>query len=149
MIEYFTENKLIQTILKSSLRENAGRRGVKASASGASFFVHFPAFRPRFEGNRIKNAIYYSYPDTEIIVSGKKVQANIVITFQNQGKTIPQQKLVALFDKFFRLDDARTSNTGGTGLGLAIAKDIVNLHGGNITAESQDEITIFTITLPS
>mgnify|MGYP000552243568 FL=1 len=77
------------------------------------------------------------------------MQANVVITFQNQGKTIPQQKLVALFDKFFRLDDARTSNTGGTGLGLAIAKDIVNLHGGNITAESQDEITIFTIILPS
>lgn len=85
----------------------------------------------------------------KLLSAEKKVQANIVITFQNQGKTIPQQKLVALFDKFFRLDDARTSNTGGTGLGLAIAKDIVNLHGGNITAESQDEITIFTITLPS
>jgi two-component system sensor histidine kinase VanS len=108
-----------------------------------------PVKLARVFNNILKNAIYYSYPDTEIIVSGKKVQANIVITFQNQGKTIPQQKLVALFDKFFRLDDARTSNTGGTGLGLAIAKDIVNLHGGNITAESQDEITIFTITLPS
>ena len=56
---------------------------------------------------------------------------------------------MALFDKFFRLDDARTSNTGGTGVGLSIAKDSVNLHGGKITAESQDEITIFTITLPS
>lgn len=108
-----------------------------------------PVKLARVFNNILKNAIYYSYPDTEIIVSGKKVQANVVITFQNQGKTIPQQKLVALFDKFFRLDDARTSNTGGTGLGLAIAKDIVNLHGGNITAESQDEITIFTIILPS
>lgn len=108
-----------------------------------------PVKLARVFNNILKNAIYYSYPDTEIIVSGKKVQANVVITFRNQGKTIPQQKLVALFDKFFRLDDARTSNTGGTGLGLAIAKDIVNLHGGNITAESQDEITIFTITLPS
>lgn len=108
-----------------------------------------PVRLARVFNNILKNAIYYSYPDTEIIVSGKKAQGNVVITFQNQGKTIPQQKLTALFDKFFRLDDARTSNTGGAGLGLAIAKNIVELHGGSIAAESQNETIIFSVVLPS
>ena len=71
-----------------------------------------------------------------------------MLRFQNQGKTIPEQKLAALFDKFFRLDEARTSNTGGAGLGLAIAKDIIALHGGDIWAESSDEVTAFIISLP-
>ena len=107
-----------------------------------------PVRLARVFNNILKNAIYYSYPDTEIIIIGKKQYENIVITFQNQGKTIPQQKLTSIFDKFFRLDDARTSNTGGAGLGLAIAKDIVELHGGSIAAESQNETIIFRVVLP-
>lgn len=107
-----------------------------------------PVRLARVFNNILKNAIYYSYPDTEIIIIGKKLYENIVITFQNQGKTIPQQKLTSIFDKFFRLDDARTSNTGGAGLGLAIAKDIVELHGGSIAAESQNETIIFRVVLP-
>lgn len=102
----------------------------------------------RVFNNILKNAISYSYPDTEIIVSGKKGQKNIIISFQNRGKTIPKQKLMALFDKFFRLDEARTTNTGGSGLGLAIAKDIITLHGGSITAESDNETTTFIVSLP-
>lgn len=102
----------------------------------------------RVFNNILKNAISYSYSNTEILVQGKTVQGNVIISFQNKGKTIPKQKLTALFDKFFRLDEARTSNTGGAGLGLAIAKDIITLHGGSITAESNDEITIFTVSLP-
>ncbi len=102
----------------------------------------------RVFNNILKNAISYSYPNTEIKINGKKEQGNIVVSFQNQGKTIPHQKLGALFDKFFRLDESRTSNTGGTGLGLAIAKDIIELHGGKISAESQNETTIFIVSLP-
>lgn len=49
---------------------------------------------------------------------------------------------------FFRLDEARRSNTGGAGLGLAIAKEIVELHGGSITAESDREVTTFRVSLP-
>ena len=53
-----------------------------------------------------------------------------------------------MFEKFFRLDEARTANTGGAGLGLAIAREIVTLHGGSISAESKNERTTFWILLP-
>ena len=71
------------------------------------------------------------------------------ITFANRGKTIPAQKLDAIFEKFFRLDDARSTNNGGAGLGLAIARDIVTLHRGTITADSADEVTTFTVKIPN
>ena len=57
-------------------------------------------------------------------------------------------KLSQIFEQFFRLDSARGTTTGGAGLGLAIAKEIVELHGGTIAAESQDEHIAFTVRLP-
>lgn len=102
----------------------------------------------RVFNNILKNAIAYSYPNTEILVKCIGVRNTVYVTFSNMGKTIPAQKLDAIFEKFFRLDDARSTNSGGAGLGLAIAKDIVTLHGGNITADSADEVTTFTVELP-
>ena len=58
------------------------------------------------------------------------------------------QKLEAIFEKFFRMDEARSSNTGGAGLGLAIARDIISLHKGTISAQSKDDEIIFWVTLP-
>ncbi|MBC2425529.1 sensor histidine kinase, partial [Clostridium beijerinckii] len=100
----------------------------------------------RVFNNILKNAISYSYPDTEIIVGAKAIDASVQITFCNHGKTIPASKLDAIFDKFFRLDETRATNTGGAGLGLAIAKEIITLHGGSIIAESENEITTFFMT---
>ena len=54
-----------------------------------------------------------------------------------------------IFEKFYRLDDSRSTETGGAGLGLAIAKEIVELHGGRIMAKSDDMRTRFIVTLPS
>lgn len=68
---------------------------------------------------------------------------------QNRGKTIPAHQLDALFEKFFRLDEARSTATGGAGLGLAIAKEIVTLHGGSISAHSEQGVTTFTVELPT
>lgn len=70
------------------------------------------------------------------------------IVFQNEGHTIPKEKLNAIFEKFYRLDESRTSYTGGAGLGLAIAKEIVVRHGGTITAASADNRVSFTIRIP-
>lgn len=102
----------------------------------------------RVFNNILKNAISYSYPNTPIKVCAGKREKDIFICFINQGKTIPAEKLNAIFEKFFRLDEARSTNTGGAGLGLAIAKEIVTLHGGTINASSEDEMTTFSVTLP-
>lgn len=102
----------------------------------------------RVFNNILKNAIAYSYPGTTIIIRAQQKGTAVEIHFRNKGKTIPSHKLNAIFEKFFRLDEARTTNTGGAGLGLAIAEEIVSLHGGSITAESENEVTTFTVSLP-
>ena len=98
--------------------------------------------------NILKNAIAYSYPDTAIDIRAEQTNTEISISFINRGRTIPEHKLHSVFEKFFRLDEARTANTGGAGLGLAIAREIVTLHGGSISAESKNERTTFWILLP-
>ncbi len=102
----------------------------------------------RVFNNIMKNAVAYSYSDTEIIISAEKKDNSVVITFQNQGQTIPSEKLSTIFEKFYRMDEARTSVTGGSGLGLAIAKEIVTLHEGTITAQSKDNTVTFIVSLP-
>ncbi|MFC0905765.1 vancomycin resistance histidine kinase VanS [Clostridium sp. MT-14] len=102
----------------------------------------------RVFNNILKNAIAYSYENSVIDISAERKDKNIVITFTNQGNPIPQEKLETIFEKFFRLDTSRSTNTGGAGLGLAIAKEIVNAHGGNIFVQSNTENTVFTVVLP-
>ena len=96
----------------------------------------------------IKNAVNYSKENTDIDISilNKENQATVKIT--NKGKQIPKEKLDKIFEKFYRLDSSRTSKTGGSGLGLAIAKEIVELHGGRIYAESDMKETTFSVILP-
>ena len=98
--------------------------------------------------NLLRNAIAYSYTDTEIQIEARSRGLDIVITFRNQGHEIPEQKLKTIFEKFYRVDNARSSQTGGSGLGLSIAKRIVELHGGTIEASSDWEHTTFTVVLP-
>ena len=107
-----------------------------------------PGKLARVFNNILKNAAAYSFPGTEILISAEEKENVIVISFANQGKTIPAEKLASLFEKFYRLDEARNSNTGGAGLGLAIAKEIISLHGGVLTADSQNDTVVFTVTLP-
>lgn len=111
--------------------------------------VHADAMKlARVFNNILKNAVAYSYPGSVIKIVAESTEKEVRILFQNKGKTISKQKLDMLFEKFFRLDDARATNTGGAGLGLAIAKEIVALHGGTIAADSEEEMTTFTVTLP-
>lgn len=70
------------------------------------------------------------------------------MTITNHGETIPNNKLEHIFDKYFRADENYQVNEKGTGLGLAIAKEIVRMHNGSITVASENETTVFTITLP-
>lgn len=102
----------------------------------------------RVFNNILKNATAYSYPNTEISIAAHKQNTNIVITIQNHGKTLSQEQLKDIFEKFNRLDEARLSDTGGAGLGLSIAEEIIHLHGGEIIATSQNDTICFTVTLP-
>lgn len=98
--------------------------------------------------NLIRNAVNYSYVKTDIFLCMQQKDDRVEILVRNKGKTIPPEKLGHIFEQFFRLDSARSSKTGGTGLGLAIAKEIVELHGGSIKAESADESISFMVELP-
>ena len=98
--------------------------------------------------NLLRNAVLYSFDHTEIELFVTQERDSVVIKFVNRGDTIPQEKLDRIFEQFYRLDSARSTKSGGAGLGLAIAKQIVELHGGTITAHSEDETIAFTVTLP-
>ena len=99
--------------------------------------------------NLLKNAIAYSTPGTPIHLWAEQADGQAQFFVQNRGKTIPAHQLDALFEKFFRLDEARSTATGGAGLGLAIAKEIVTLHGGSISAHSEQGVTTFAVELPT
>ena len=99
--------------------------------------------------NVIDNAIKYTprggSVQASLIRSGKRA----IIRVTDTGIGIPQADLPHVFDRFYRVDKARSRATGGTGLGLSIVKQIVALHGGTITAESEEgKGSTFTIDLP-
>ena len=98
--------------------------------------------------NILRNAVSYCYPNTKIRIQAEMTEEGNRIVFSNRWKQIPKEQLGTIFEKFYRLDEARHSTTGGAGLGLAIAKEIVELHGGTIWAESDDEETRFIVMLP-
>ena len=98
--------------------------------------------------NLLRNAVIYSFYDTNIHITAVEMDGNMVIQFQNYGDTIPGEKLERIFEQFYRLDTSRSTSSGGAGLGLAIAKQIVELHRGTITAKSHDDQIEFTVILP-
>ncbi len=103
----------------------------------------------RVFNNILKNAASYAAPHSEIVISAVKQEGAVEIAIENHGPTIPADKLNTIFERFYRIDDARSTGNCGAGLGLAIAKEIVTLHGGTITAQSENQITTFTVTLPA
>lgn len=97
--------------------------------------------------NLLRNAVSYSQPGGDINIRLRQQEGRLYLSVQNFGVTIPEEKLERIFDQFFRLDSARATRSGGAGLGLAIAKEIVELHGGTISAESSDGQVTFTVVL--
>lgn len=122
-----------------------------AEAPGAPLEMTADAARlARVLANLLRNAVAYSREGTDIRVSAARMAPDLVrIEVTDTGSTIPSHKLDTIFDRFFRLDEARASATGGAGLGLAIAREIVELHGGTIAAASENGVTTFTVELPT
>ena len=86
--------------------------------------------------NIISNAIKYNRPEGSVTVSGGSEDTSVFIRVVDTGLGIPEEDLPRIFERFYRVDKARSRQRGGTGLGLAIAKEIANAHGGDIIFDS-------------
>lgn len=102
----------------------------------------------RVFNNLIANALKYGQGAKHIFLDAQKIGSEVVVKVSNDGAQIPNDSLSQLFDRFYRVEESRSQETGGTGLGLAIAQSIVTLHGGYIYADSSPELTSFVMHLP-
>ena len=99
--------------------------------------------------NLVENAINYSPDGTRVAVALRKKEALAEISISDQGVGIPDKDIERIFERFYRVDPARSRATGGTGLGLSIVKHVVNNHGGDISVWSVEGAgSTFTIRLP-
>ena len=99
--------------------------------------------------NLLSNSIAYSMENTTITIDVKEVEEDVVIDVKDEGIGINESELGRLFERFYRVDQARSRDSGGTGLGLAIVKHLIEVHGGTINVESKLNVgTCFSIRIP-
>jgi two-component system sensor histidine kinase SenX3 len=99
--------------------------------------------------NLIENAINYSPEGTTVSITSTLQDSIIDIAVTDQGIGIPESEIERIFERFYRVDPARSRQTGGTGLGLSIVKHVVNKHGGDIKVWSSENVgSTFSIRLP-
>ena len=100
--------------------------------------------------NLVANAVNYSAPGTRVAVSVRSQERLVEIAVADQGRGIPESEQTRIFERFYRVDTARSRETGGTGLGLAIVKHICANHGGEVTVWSEPgHGSTFTMRLPA
>jgi two-component system, OmpR family, sensor histidine kinase SenX3 len=101
-------------------------------------------------GNLLDNAIKYSDEGATVAVSTATDGRTVDITIADQGIGIPERDLERIFERFYRVDRARSRETGGTGLGLAIVRHVATNHGGEVRVQSQEgQGSTFTLTIPA
>jgi two-component system phosphate regulon sensor histidine kinase PhoR len=125
--------------------------GVKLQSAGApdSFVMADPDAMNQVFGNLIENALKYAKDGKRIRVGAKLLDSEVQFTVQDFGPGIASEHLERIFERFYRIDKARSRESGGTGLGLAIVKHIVQAHGGRIWADSElGKGVAFHFTLP-
>lgn len=99
--------------------------------------------------NLMENAVKYNLPGGEITLAGKGEEAWAVLTVEDTGVGIPEEDIDRIFNRFYRVDKARSRAAGGTGLGLSIVRDTARRHGGDVTAHRREgKGTCFTVRLP-
>jgi len=111
-----------------------------------------PMHPPLFEQavmNLVQNAVKYTHPHTVVTLAAFEENGTCVVEVRDRGPGIPRKHHDRLFERFYRVDKARSREVGGTGLGLSIVKHIAQLHGGNIEVRSvPDQETVFRLSLP-
>ena len=128
--------------------EEAGLQYELESNVPALMLTADPNLLARLFENLVNNAIKYGAEGKRIRVKIRGTETQAEVRVINYGKVIPADELPLIFDKFYRVEQSRSSSTGGTGLGLAIAKNIVEMHGGTIAVTSDLSGTSFNVTLP-
>jgi two-component system phosphate regulon sensor histidine kinase PhoR len=100
--------------------------------------------------NLVENAIAYAPPSTTITLASDRTDGEFVITVADEGPGIPEADLSRIFERFYRVDKARSRESGGTGLGLSIVKHLVDILGGEVTAANRPSGgAVFTVRLPA
>lgn len=98
--------------------------------------------------NLVRNAEKYSYRNSTFTIRMWEDENNIKLSFSNEGDNINKDDLVKIFDEMYRIDKSRNAEIEGSGFGLPISKKIIELHGGKLWAECNDNIISFNIDLP-
>ncbi|MFR5713422.1 MAG: sensor histidine kinase [Clostridium sp.] len=101
----------------------------------------------RLFDNLINNAIKYGADGKRVLVQIQAEEEIVTVSVTNYGYVIPENELPLIFNKFYRVEQSRSTHTGGTGLGLAIAKSVAEMHGGTIQVKSDLDGTVFTVKL--
>lgn len=138
---------MMLTQLVEELKPVLERRQIEAGISqteAVTVFVDADKLARSLD-NILHNAAFYTPPGGRIKITLDKADTRARVRISNTGMEIPPEKLARFFEKFYRGEEARQSESGGSGLGLAIAKSIIEAHGGSISAENRDQITTFTI----
>jgi two-component system, OmpR family, phosphate regulon sensor histidine kinase PhoR len=131
--------QFIESCLETT-RHRAAERDLRVSLNLPARLPDIAADRRRLAEvlqNLVDNAIQYTPAGGQIMVSGSQTDSEVVITVSDTGIGIPQADQPRIFERFYRVDVARSREVGGTGLGLAIAKHLVEVHGGRIWVESE------------
>ena len=135
-----------------SVEAQAKARDVRAFL-GAADDVYVAGQRFRLEraiSNLLLNGINYNWPGGEVRLDVRRLDTTVRISVTDTGIGIPREEIHRIFERFYRVDKARSRQTGGTGLGLSIVKHVVERMGGSVTAESRlGKGTIFTLEFPS
>ncbi len=99
--------------------------------------------------NLVENAVKYTPPGGRVEVTGSSDENEVAVRVSDTGIGIPEKYLARIFERFYRIDKARSKETGGTGLGLSIVRHIAENHGGRVNVESTPgEGSTFTVHLP-
>jgi len=146
--------------LADTLRDAVRAVSIDAGNHRHTLTLEAPDALPEINGDRerieqvilniISNAIKYTPDGGKIDVSAGRSGAHVWVRVKDNGIGIPEKDLPRLFERFYRVDKARSRESGGTGLGLSIAREILSQHKGDIQIESVlGEGTTVTITLPA
>lgn len=137
----------------TGVAERAGRKDIAMEVScDPGLVAHInPQLLERALSNLVENAVTYSDRGKSVRVSvGRDTIGRLVILVKDHGVGIARKHQARIFERFYRVDEARSRNTGGTGLGLALVKHIVKVHGGEISLKSElGKGSEFTIRLPA